>query len=108
MEEQKKNKVKMSIASDNTQKEQKYTYEQLTDICNKLFQENQYLKNKYQQISETMNTLNRLDYLFRVVEIGHNNKDYHPSFSPDFMQNCINEIQEAMTMPESDTENKEG
>lgn len=102
MEEQKNKEVK-----EKTAEEQKYTYEQLADICNKLFQENQQLKHQIQQAEKFIQTINRLDYLFRVVEIS--NKDSRWQFSEDFTSSCIEEIQNLITIPEeSDKETPEG
>jgi hypothetical protein len=112
MEEQKTKEVKMNVANDKDSQDniqpQKYTYEQLNDICNRLFQENQQLKHQIQQANKFLQTVNRLDYLFKVVEIQNASKAGMP-FPDEFYYNCIKEIQEIMTIPEevqeSDKEN---
>ena len=43
----------------------------------------------------------RLDYLFKVTENGH-------MFKQDFLEKCINEIEDIMTVPEeTDSEEEE-
>ena len=106
MEEQKDSKVIKMNASDKKDLEQKkLTYEQLNGVCNKLYQENQYLKSQLQQASETIGLFNRLDYLFKVVALSTKQSEYH--FSNDFIAACYQEIEEAMTPPAKEEE-KEG
>lgn len=93
MEEQKKEGV------------QEYTKEQLKDICDKLFGENQFLKQRLQQAEKFIQTCNRLDYLLRIVEVNNKQERWH--FSDDFMAECLKEIEETMTVPE-ETETKKG
>lgn len=103
MEEQKKNskEIKMSVPKKNTQgnneEAPKYTYEQLKEIVDKLFSENRYLRQQLYQASETIRMFNRLDYLFKVVENASVFNDMM------FVNNCLEEIKDAMTI----TENKE-
>ena len=104
MEEQKKSKeVKLNPKSKDG--DQKLSYEQLSSVCNKLYQENQYLKSQLQQASETIGLFNRLDYLFKVVALSTKQSEYH--FSNDFIAACFQEIEEAMT-PLAKEEEKEG
>lgn len=104
MEEQKKSKeVKLNPKSKDG--DQKLSYEQLSSVCNKLYQENQYLKSQLQQASETIGLFNRLDYLFKVVALSTKQSEYH--FSNDFIATCFQEIEEAMTPPAKEEE-KEG
>ena len=78
----------------------KLTYEQLNDACNQLWQQNRQLVARTKELEQF--ALNkRLDYLFRVVENGK-------MFSDEFTANCISEIEEAMTIPNSTEEVKEG
>ena len=46
----------------------------------------------------------RLDYLFKVVDIA-NSKDSKYSFDDDFVLKAIDELQEALTIPEEKEEN---
>lgn len=100
MEEQKNKQV--------DPKEEKLTYEQLNSACVQLSQQNQFLKQRLQQAEKVLNTFSRLDYLFRVIECDHNNRNNSPSFTTDFVEMCIKEIQELMTMPEESEDNNEG
>lgn len=115
MEEQKnKNKeIKLegkeySNNQDAPKTEGKLTYEQLNNACVQLSQQNQFLKQRLQQAEKVLNTFSRLDYLFRVIECDHNNRNNSASFTTDFVEMCIKEIQELMTMPEESEDNNEG
>lgn len=81
-----------------------YTKEELTDICNKLLQEREYYKQQLQQASNTLRTIDRLDYLIRIVEADKTTCNWH--FSASFMENCIQEIETIMTPP-AEEQNKE-
>jgi hypothetical protein len=113
MEEQ-KNKAKEIKMQPNIQNQgnagvQKLTYDQLKDAADKLWNENRYLKQQNAQLAQFANTVNRLDYLFRIVEIAHNNRSNSVSFASEFVEECIDEIQKAMVIPQESqtTENKE-
>lgn len=86
MEEQKKTKG-------TEEKQQKLTYEQLNDACNQLWQQNQMLTKRNKEL-EQFNMFKRLDYLFKVLE-------FKDTFSVDFVGDCVNEIEEAMTIPQT-------
>ena len=105
MEEQKNKEVKMGVVKgENDKNTPKYTYEQLNDICSKLFQENQYLRQQVQQAENTIRMFNRLNYLLKVVEVNNSQGQWH--FSDDFMNDCMQEIEQAMTLPEEAEEPK--
>ena len=84
MEEQKTNKVVKMQPVKGEQKEEakapKFTYDQLKEAM------------------QFANTVNRLDYLFKVVEIANTQSTY--SFNSDFIQKCIDEVESIMVMPE--------
>lgn len=80
--------------------EQKLTYEQLNNVCQNLYLENQKLLQQVQQLNMT-NAFRRLDYLFKVVENADIIKD------ADFIGTCIDEIKEAMIVHEPEEEEKE-
>lgn len=91
-------KVKLNIGNMEEGKK-KLTYEQLNDTCNQLWLQNRQLAVKNRELEQfVMNK--RLDYLFKVVE-------YSSSFSSDFVVSCSNEIEEALTIPQNDKEDKE-
>lgn len=102
MEENKAKAVKMnSVKNDSKvadQSKQKLTYEQLNDVCNQLFQQNQELRKGLQEMN-AVNVFKRLDYLFKVVELASTFKD------SDFINSCMDEIKEALTIPADNKEN---
>lgn len=93
MEEKKAKTVEM-----NTQKDNKYSYDELNNIASQLSQQNQQLYQQLQRANMT-NMFKRLDYLFKVVENG-------AMFSPEFTDKCIKEIEDSMTLEEEVEENK--
>ena len=80
MEEQKKNN-----------EEKQLSYEELSKAANSLFNENKVLKQKLQEAYETLNSVSRLNYLLRIVEINQKNS-------------VIAEIEKAMTIPQEEEE----
>lgn len=86
----------------------KISYEDLQKAAGQLYQQNQQLINKCKQYEEQMQRLNnvevRLHYLFEVLDKGS-------YFDNDFIDVCVNEVKEIMTIKEEaeeeNTENKE-
>ena len=97
MEEQKKKVVKMQPATKDERPE-KLSYEQLENVAHQLSEQTKQLYMKL-QAANMRNMFKRLDYLFKVVENGH-------MFKQDFLEKCITEIEEIMTVPE-ETDKKE-
>lgn len=103
--------VKMRVGIPQEQ-QQKLSYEELNQACAEMSQQlqnqNKYIQQMHKQMQEMQFALQtrRMDYLFKVVEIANNYKssDY-PCFAKDFVEECIAEIQESMTIPQE--ENKE-
>jgi hypothetical protein len=89
--EEKKLNSNMRVVQDNNENEQKLSYEQLNKVCGELSQQNQYLIKQLQQVNLT-NMFRRLDYLFLVLKYSTVIKD------ADFINDCIDEIKEAMTI----------
>lgn len=79
-------------------KNEKMSYEQLENIAHQLSEQSRQLYAKLQEANMT-NIFKRLDYLFKVVENS-------TSFNKDFVDRCITEIEELITVPEQE-ENKE-
>ena len=107
MEEQKDNKeVKLGVVKNENQDNNppKYSYDELNKFCSEFYRENQYLKQQLQQASNTLRTIDRLDYLIRIVEADKTTCNWH--FSASFMENCIQEIETIMTPP-AEEQNKE-
>ena len=92
MEEQKKKIVKMQPSTKETERPEKMSYEQLENIAHQLSEQAKQLYMKL-QAANMSNMFKRLDYLFKVVENGH-------MFKQDFLEKCIAEIEEIMTVPE--------
>jgi DNA-binding transcriptional MerR regulator len=105
MEEKKKAKEMKMYADkapkDDTQKEKTpLTYEQLNNVCQQLFQQNQQLREKIAELGNVA-MYKRLDYLFKAVELSSTFKD------ADFVNSCMDEIKDALTVKEEDNDTKE-
>lgn len=98
MEEQKKKVVKMQPATKDERPE-KMSYEQLENVAHQLSEQAKQLYMKL-QAANMSNMFKRLDYLFKVVENGH-------MFKQDFLEKCIAEIEEIMTVPEETDKEEE-
>ena len=101
MEEQKNNVVELKPQVQETARPEKMSYEQLENVAHQLSEQAKQLYTQLQAANMT-NMFKRLDYLFKVVENGH-------VFNQDFLDKCIAEIEEHMTIPEEveETENTE-
>lgn len=99
MEEQKKKAVEMQPVTKETERPEKMSYEQLEQVAHQLSEQARQLYSQLQKSNMT-NMFKRLDYLFKVVENGH-------IFKQNFFEKCIAEIEELMTVPEVEEENKE-
>lgn len=97
MEEQNGKVVEMKPTTKETERPEKMSYEQLENIAHQLSEQAKQLYMKLQDANMN-NMFKRLDYLFKVVENGH-------MFKQDFLDKCINEIEEIMTVPESENNN---
>lgn len=96
MEEKKTVKTKAVQKED---RPEKMSYEQLENVAHQLSEQSKQLYMKLQAANMT-NMFKRLDYLFKVVEYGH-------MFSEEFLNKCISEIEELMTVPEKEEEDIE-
>ena len=81
------------LTEKNEQSAQKLTYEQLNETCMQLYQQNQMLTKQLQQANYA-NMFKRLDYLFLVLKYAEVIDDY------DFVNGCIDEIKDALIIPE--------
>jgi len=72
--------------------EKKLPYDELLKIANGLNRTNAELQNR---LNDAMlgNFFTRLEFLFKVLK-------YADKFTDDFVEKCIDEIQESMTIPE--------
>ena len=96
MEEQKTKIVEMQPVTKETERPEKMSYEQLENVAHQLSEQAKQLYMKL-QAANMSNMFKRLDYLFKVVENGH-------MFKQDFLEKCIAEIEEIMTVPEETEE----
>ena len=93
----------------NNRQSQKLSYEELNQACaemsQQIQQQNKYIQQLRGQIQE-MNYLfqnKRMDYLFRAVKIaGKSSASEYACFSKDFIEECIGEIQESLTIPQEE------
>ena len=95
MEEQKGKVVDMQPMAKETERPEKMSYEQLENVAHQLSEQAKQLYMKLQD-ANINNIFKRLDYLFKVVENGH-------MFKQDFLDKCIVEIEELMTVPEEES-----
>jgi hypothetical protein len=66
------------------------TYEELKNYCDQLMIQRNQLGQRLQQVT---NVLNKLPWLFEVIKA-------REVFNKDFVERCVNEIEEIMTPPE--------
>ena len=88
-----KNNEKKTSADAQKMEEKKYTESELNAACGQLYQKLM----KEIQMRDMTNMFKRMDYLFKVVE-------NRACFSSDFVGDCVEEIENALTPvePESD------
>ena len=104
MEENQSKTVNMTGKEVQMEETKKISYEDLQKAAGQLYQQNQQLINKCKQYEEQMQRLNnvevRLHYLFEVLDKGS-------YFDNDFIDVCVNEVKEIMTIKEDPKEEKE-
>ncbi len=96
MEEQKGKVVEMQPTTKETERPEKMSYEQLENVAHQLSEQANQLYMKL-QAANMSNIFKRLDYLFKVLENGH-------MFRQDFVDKCVSEIEELMSVPEETEE----
>lgn len=96
MEEQKNKTINMSIKKE---EKQKLTYEQLNDACNQLFQQNKQLSLRNRELEQFLMN-KRIEYLFKVME-------FNTLFHSDFVVSCVEELEEALKLPQEKEEGEE-
>lgn len=77
----------------NVNVEKKLSYDELENAANELLMQNQQMYNELQK-ANMANVFKRLDYLFKVVE-------FNTSFNTEFVNTCVAEIEEMMTIKEA-------
>ena len=81
-----------------SEKAEKLSYEQLENVCHQLSNQNRELFQKCQALNAAVESINRLDYLLKVL----NHKEV---FTKEFVSSVAEEIMAAITIP--DTPEKE-
>ena len=87
---------------------QKLSYEELNQACMELSQQVQQQDKFIRQMRQQMQQMDfalqtkRMDYLLKVVELHNNCKLNICNFSTDFVEECIAEIQESLTIPKEE------
>ena len=114
-EEKEVKEVKMEVVNKKGTDEKKPTqekmsYEALENIAHQLSDQSRDLYTKWQQsesekkeLQHALSAINRADYLFKVLQ-------YDYAFNPEFVNKCVAELQEFLTIPEEkeeDNTNKE-
>ena len=94
MEEQKE---KVINEQPEAERPEKMSYEQLENVAHQLSEQSKQLYMQLQNANMS-NMFKRLDYLFKVVENSH-------MFKLDFVNKCIDEIEDFMTVPEETEDN---
>lgn len=95
------NKVKMELpeqeaTNEVAQEEQKYSYDDLYKIAQRLSASNAELQQRLNQMA-LGNFFTRLEFLFKVVK-------YSEKFPDDFVKKCVDEIVGGMTVEEGEKE----
>lgn len=89
-------KKAVSIKADEPKK---MSYEQLENIAHQLSEQSRQLYARLQEVNMT-NVFKRLDYLFKIVENAH-------AFNEEFVAKCVAEIEDLMTVPETEEETED-
>lgn len=101
MEENQSKTVNMTGKEVKKEENKKISYEDLQKAAGQLYQQNQQLIAKCKQYEEQMQRFNnvevRLHYLFEVLDKGS-------YFDSDFIDTCVNEVKEIMTIKEEPEE----
>ena len=103
MEENQSKTVNMTGKEVKKEESKKISYEDLQKAAGQLYQQNQQLIAKCKQYEEQMQRFNsievRLHYLLEVLDKGS-------YFDNDFIDVCVNEVKEIMTIKEEPKEEK--
>lgn len=94
MEEQKEKAINEQPEAE---RPEKMSYEQLENVAHQLSEQSKQLYIQLQNANMS-NMFKRLDYLFKVIENSH-------MFKLDFVNKCIDEIEDFMTVPEETEDN---
>lgn len=97
-----------------TEELQKWTkdklIQQVVQMDRQLYSQNIYVNRLKDQISEMQNYFSnkRMEYLLKIVEITNNYKaSGYPCFDKAFVEECLTEIQDVLTVPEEADKNED-
>lgn len=79
---------------------EKLSYDRLKEVAQQLSIQNNQLVQKLKEVNLQVNIFQRLNFLFKIVEL----KDV---FKKPFYDKCVEEIQDIMTLEEEPKEEKE-
>lgn len=104
MEEQKNETkvVDMQNAGAANQDDKKLTYEKLNAVAQQLYNENMYLKQEMKKMQYAIKSIDRLDYLLKIIEVDNESRGNTISFDLSFIAKCVDEIQKLIYPDESD------
>lgn len=104
MEEQKNETkvVDMQNAGTTNQDDKKLTYEKLNAVAQQLYNENMYLKQEMKKMQYAIKSIDRLDYLLKIIEVDNESRGNTISFDISFIAKCVDEIQKLIYPDESD------
>lgn len=104
MEEQKNETkvVDMQNAGTTNQDDKKLTYEKLNAVAQQLYNENMYLKQEMKKMQYAIKSIDRLDYLLKIIEVDNESRGNTISFDLSFIAKCVDEIQKLIYPDESD------
>lgn len=108
MEEQKNETkvVDMQNAGTTSQDDKKLTYEKLNAVAQQLYNENMYLKQEMKKMQYAIKSIDRLDYLLKIIEVDNESRGNTISFDLSFIAKCVDEIQK-LIYPEDADDKKE-
>ena len=101
--DQKFDEIKVDQPKIDVKKSEKLAYEDLELLCNQLDQQNKLLIKRIGELDQ-ISFFKRMDYLFEVVK---NESVFSYYEKTDFVQSCVNEIENALTIPEDKKEETE-
>lgn len=81
-------------------KTKKYSYDELNNICNQLYVQNQNLLHQIKQIDQ-FSVFKRIEFLFKAVELSDKIND------AEFVCYCVNELKETLVIPAENKSSKE-
>lgn len=76
-------------------KMEELSYEELKNVAVQLQMQNVKMREVITQLSGAVNAQQRIEYLLKVINVAH-------MFKPEFIQKCVEEVEQLMTLPEKE------